>query len=52
VTSFLSELECVEVSSFCAFLENDKRSALIFFHDSGENACSLQPSLKNTAPGL
>jgi len=27
-------------------------SALNFFQDLGENTCSLQLALKNTAPGL
>jgi len=25
---------------------------VIFFQDSGENTCLLQPALKSTAPGL
>jgi len=34
------------------FLENEKRICANFFQGSGENTCSLQPALKNTAPGL
>jgi len=53
VTSFFAELECVKVSGFCFFLESDKTDLCQFiFQGLGENTCSLQPALKNTAPGL
>jgi len=53
VTSFFSELECVGVSGFSVFLEKDKIDLCLFFFQSlGENTCSLQPALKNTALGL
>jgi len=33
-----------------AFFSNDMTDLRYFFQDLEENACSLQPALKNTAP--
>jgi len=39
--------------AFFFFLENDKTDLRqFFFQDLGENTCSLQPALKNSALGL
>jgi len=41
------------LSGFCFFLENDMTDLRqIVFEGLGENTCSLQPALKNTAPNL
>jgi len=43
----------MKVCVFCVLLENDKTDLRqFFFHDLGENTCSLQSALKSNAPGL
>jgi len=44
-------LRAFELNGFFVFLENDKTDLRQIFQDLGENTCSLQPALKNTAPG-
>jgi len=53
VTLFFSELERVGVMRFLRFSrKRQDRSVPIFFQGLGKKNCSLQPALKNTAPGL
>jgi len=43
----------IKIYGFCVFLKNHTTNLrLFFFRDLGENTCSLQSALKNTAPGL
>jgi len=65
MTSFFRNWRVSEFSGFCIFLENGKTDFYyaklffivyllrqIVFHCLGENTCSLQLALKNTAPDL
>jgi len=52
VTSIFQDWNASELSDSYVFLENDSRIFSKSFQGLGENTCSLQPSMKNTAPDL